>query len=168
MRREVSIRKNLAEVFNWFVSRENRFLRWYVTTFAVLWMVGCVLSVTWSPLRSMLERHGLHDPSTSAGEALLGSLVWALLLCSVVANVHLKARLIRLDKRLSIEHARFYQAKVERLYAAKELKLLADRAKWERERDEWQAKKQNELYEIIIEQVERGIVGPRSELNGDD
>ena len=73
-----------------------------------------------------------------------------------------KARLARLDRRLAEQHTAFYRARLEREFAEKEIRFFADRAAWERERDEWQAQKQNELYELIPGQVERGRPGPRS------
>lgn len=80
---------------------------------------------------------------------------------AILACITLKARLIRTDQRLAAQHTAYYRARLEGEFAQKEMLFLAEKARWELEQDEWKAKTQNEIYELILGQVERGVLGPR-------
>ncbi|MDX3068163.1 hypothetical protein PV518_39405 [Streptomyces sp. ND04-05B] len=124
-------------------------------------MAIAVVLAVWDPgVPSFLDASKDKRPTT-AFEALLGASMAVLTSISLMLAVHFKARLIRLDRTLAMQHTLYYRTRLEQEFAKKELRLLEERAKWERERDEWKAEIQNELYELILSQVDRGTLGPR-------
>jgi hypothetical protein len=96
-------------------------------------------------------------------------MVYLILLASVtVLAVRWKAQLIRLNRRLAHQHTAYYRTQLEREFGRREMELLIERTDWERERDEWRAQMQNETYVQILDQVDRGTLGPRPKSRDDD
>ena len=157
-----------VEVLRWFAGREARVWRWAFLCFACLYLAMVVIVGIWDPDVPPF----LASPKReSANEWLdaVATLTISLMAClSLMLAVRYKARLIRLDRTLAMQHTIYYRSRLEREFAEKELRLLSEHAKWENERDEWKAQTQNELYEIILEQVDRGTLGPRPKPQDDD
>ncbi|WP_237313460.1 hypothetical protein [Streptomyces sp. AMCC400023] len=124
-------------------------------------MTIAVVVAVWNPgVPTFLDTSAEKRPTTAL-EALLGATMAVSGSITLMLAVHFKARLIRLDRTLAMQHTLYYRTRLEQEFAKKELRLLEERAKWERERDEWKAQTQNELYELILLQVDRGTLGPR-------
>lgn len=136
----------------WLGSREGQVWKWSFAAVACIYLAAAVALRTWHlDLPPVKEQK---QPHTTVGDLMLLLTPAVLFVVSGIAAVTFKAQLIRLNHRLETKHADQYRASLMREFAAKQ-----DR--WYAERDEWKAKKQAELYEMILDQVERGVLKPR-------
>jgi hypothetical protein len=110
----------------------------------------------------------LGEGAKGAAEEEISAADLAVVIASVVVFgwlvptvIHLKADNIRLEEMLFDVHGSAYQDELWRQHNE-------ERRQWYRERDEWKAKTQAELYEAILDQVERGVLKPRPEYPDDD
>lgn len=159
----------VREFVKWFVSREARSSRLFLAAFVCLYAALAIILAIWDPnLPSYLTGADKKGQSVSAVELFLVWTLGAVPVISLWMALHYKVQYIRLDRDLAVRHSAYYRSRLEREFAEKEIRLLAERAKWERERDEWQARTQNYLYELILDQVERGVLGPRPKSPTDD
>lgn len=158
---------DFVEVAKWLWRREARFWRWMVICFGGGYAAIAVVLLIWDPeIPAALASEAGERPESAVDIFSAAVLSVASGVC-LMAAVTFKARLIRLDRRLSAQHTAYYRARLERDFAEKEIRLLSDYAAWEREREEWKAEMQNQLYEQILEQVDRGVLGPRPKPRDD-
>lgn len=148
---------DVKEVLKWLFSREGRRWLYFLAASTCTYLAIIFLLRVWNPAVAPKPK----EPQAPHVADLLNVLtVVALATITLMLAIHYKARLIRLDRRLAVEHAAHYRSLLERDYAYKVERLFM-------ERDEWRAKTQAELYETILDQVERGVLKPRHEYPGD-
>jgi hypothetical protein len=164
-----SFRANLAEVAGWFFSPKKP-ARWLIPAYLIGLAVIIVVVSVWDPnsAPSWLEVKDRRGHEQRPADVIGGMVVLILLASVTVLAVRWKAQLIRLNRRLAHQHTAYYRTQLEREFGRREMELLIERTDWERERDEWRAQMQNETYVQILDQVDRGTLGPRPKSRDDD
>ena len=163
-----SFGERLASIDAWAKTERGRRL---VRSF--LWSSGLYLALVlllafWGPDGSWVSVSASKKEKKQAAGLVVDIVLLVWLVASSLLAARYKAKFVRLDRRLAEKHTAFYRSRLEREFAQKEMQLFAERAAWERGRDEWQAQKQSELYSMILDQVHRGTLGPRPKLRDDD
>lgn len=144
-----------------FMQPDKRVDRWFFAFYALLSIGMAALMFAWPTGTDFLgEEGGFESEQVWAGVLAGVTLLAGPFVLAVGAAVRLKAREIRLGHESDILYVEHYKLHLERQFKIKQMKL-------EEERDEWQDKKEAELYEAILDQVERGSLKPRNEDPGD-
>ncbi|MBW8701848.1 hypothetical protein MBT84_19770 [Streptomyces sp. MBT84] len=152
---------DFREVVRWVFFSGRPARKYHAASYLLMFVAIGVGFAAVAPIFSFASHQGKADQaSTVIATAAFTSVAFAAALGFMFA-VQYKAQLIRTDRRLAHQHTAYYRARLESEFAQKEMRLLAEHAAWEHEREEWQAQKQNELYELILDQVDRGKLGPR-------
>lgn len=155
---------DLRVVASWLKSPEGRIARYALLLALFLIVAGWGALYVWDPSVWSEEqaRRNAANPNPKGAAASLfmvalplpAAVVWFML------AVYYKARSLRLERRFKISHAGQYRARLER-------EFNEERERWYLERDDWKARTQAQLYEAILDQVDRGELKPRPEYPGD-
>lgn len=155
---------DLRLVASWLFSRDGREFRRLFIAQAVFAAAITVTLVFWNPAVSPVSEDRAKRDVHLADLFILAAPLY-LFVVTFTCAIFFKAQHIRLDRMLDSEYSFQYKSRIQRQYAdeyAEKVQRLY------LERDEWRAKTQAQLYEMILDQVERGALKPRPEYPGDN
>jgi hypothetical protein len=147
---------DLKLVVKWLFSREARRLKWTLLSFVSIYIAAYVALYLWNPNLIQPSEKERAQHTVHAVDLLVAFTPFFLCALALACAITFKAQLIRLDRRLEVKHAAHYRSRLMREFADKQTRFYD-------ECEEWKAKTQAELYEMILDQVERGIIKPRPE-----